>query len=82
MLSVNGMASADSTEAEAVADVNAVISEVDAVTTKVDAVISEPTEPANLLDCLKSPTRSELSRKRQVEKPKSTSSIKKTLLKT
>ena len=57
-MSVNGMASAEVTEAEAVADVNAVISEVDAVTTEVDAVISEPTEPASLLDRLKSQTRS------------------------
>ena len=88
MLLVNEMASAEVTEAEAVAnvisevdavttEVDAVTTEVDAVTTEVDAVISEPTEPASLLDRLKSPTRSELSRKRKVEKPKPTSSIKK-----
>ena len=59
MLSVNGMASTEVTEAEAVADVKAVISEVDAVTTEVDAVISKPTEPASLLDRLKSQTRSQ-----------------------
>ena len=46
------MASAEVTEVEDIAD-------VDAVTTEVDAVIFEPTEPANLLDRLKSPTRSE-----------------------
>lgn len=40
-------------------------------------IVAVITKPNKLLDCLKSPVRSELSRKHKIEKPKLTSSVKK-----